>query len=213
MKNLLSSSAILAALCAGTTAQAEDDWYASVFAGYSIIGTIDTDFYSDFVEHNFEDSYILGGTVGRSIGQNLRAEVELSYSSYTAGDVFYNGSFSDLTTGDASVLFLLGNVWYDLPDMGGPNVVPYVGGGLGAAYIDADTRFGGNAFGYGGGNTGFAAQVGFGARFEFGTGSVDVGYRLKGSQGADIADADGDGTYENARFMSHTLQVGYVFDF
>jgi hypothetical protein len=41
LKNLLSSSAILAALCAGTTAQAEDDWYARVFAGYPIIGTID----------------------------------------------------------------------------------------------------------------------------------------------------------------------------
>ena len=190
-----------------------DQWYVSVFAGYSNINSIDTDYTGDDVEHEFDDSFALGLAVGTTVAPNIRGEVELSYSSYEGGDVLYNGSFSDETEGDATATFLLANIWYDLPGSSFSGGIPYVGGGIGAVSLDADTFFGGSSFGYGDTVTGLAYQVGAGVQFPMGAGMIDVAYRLKGANGLDIDDNDGSGVYENGTFLSNNLQVGYVFSF
>ena len=216
MKSLISSTAILAAMTIGSSAQAQGmggDWYVSLFGGYSNIGSIDTDYEGSEVEHEFDDSYVVGVAVGTTISPGLRGEVELSYSSYEGGDVLYDGSFSYETDGDAKITFLLGNIWYDIPTAGLGGGTPYVGGGIGAVSLDVDTTFGGSDFGYGDKVTGLGYQLGAGIQFPAGGGMIDVSYRLKGAQGLDIDDNDGSGIYEDGTFLSNNLQVGYVVSF
>jgi len=218
MKTLFSSTAILAAMTIGSSAQAQGlggDWYVSVFGGYSNIGSIDTDFYGYDVEHEFDDSYVLGLAVGTTISPGLRAEVELSYSSYEGGDVNYTGpaDFTFDTAGDADLTYLMANLWYDIPTTGFGGATPYVGGGIGAVRLDVDTTFGGADYGYGDTVTGTAFQLGAGAQFPVGAGMIDVGYRFKTARGLDIDDNDGSGVYEDGEFTSNNLQVGYVISF
>ncbi|MHA3913742.1 acyloxyacyl hydrolase [Halovulum sp. GXIMD14793] len=139
--------------------------------------------------------------------------MELSYASYQGDDVLYNGSFSDNTDGTASTTYLLANVWYDFKAVGGTGIRPYVGGGVGGVMLQTDTTFGGNTFGYGDTDFGFAYQAGLGVLYPLGRGSLNIGYRLKGASGMDIDDNDGGGVYERANYLSHTLQVGYMINF
>ncbi|MHA3913741.1 hypothetical protein [Halovulum sp. GXIMD14793] len=53
MKKLMMSAAVIASTAIPGVAQAED-WYASVFAGTSFVPSIDTDFYGQNVEHEFD---------------------------------------------------------------------------------------------------------------------------------------------------------------
>ncbi|WP_341365539.1 acyloxyacyl hydrolase [Yoonia sp. BS5-3] len=216
MKNLFTTAAALATMSIGsaTHAQGSGDWYVSVFAGYSSIGSVDTDFNGFEVEHEFDDNGIFGVSVGRALQPGLRAEVELSYAQYDGGDVSYDGSLSfDETNGELSTTFLMGNIWYDVPTASFGGGVPYIGAGLGAVQLDADTTFGGFPFGYGDTVTGLAYQIGAGVQFPVGAGMIDVAYRLKAASGLDIDDNDGSGVYEDGTFLSNNLQIGYVTQF
>ncbi|MFQ1702544.1 outer membrane protein [Loktanella agnita] len=211
------TSAILAVMSAAQSARAQgmgDQWYVSVFAGFSNIGSIDTVYDEDDVANEFDDSYLLGLTVGMTVAPNLRGEIELSYASYESGRITYNGEeFYASSEGDASTTFLMANIWYDLPAASFGSAVPYIGGGIGAVRLEADTRFGGFEFGYNDTVTGAAAQVGAGIQFPMGTGKIDVAYHLKSARGLDIADPNSDEPYADGTFLSHNLQVGYVTTF
>lgn len=211
------TSAILAVMSAAQTARAQsmgEEWYVSVFAGFSNIGSIDTVYADDDVAHEFDDSYLLGLTVGTTVAPNLRGEIELSYASYESGKILYEGEvIYDSSVGDASTTFMMANVWYDFPTASFGGAVPYVGGGIGAVRLEADTRFGDNEFGYNDTVTGAAAQVGVGIQFPMGIGMIDVAYRLKSARGLDIADPNSDEPFADGTFSSHNLQVGYVTTF
>lgn len=219
MNKILATSAMLAALTATSVAQAQSmpsGWYVSVFAGASEIGSVDTNYNgSTLVEQHFDTSYTLGLTVGTHLTPNTRAEIELSYSSYEGGDVHYNGSFVFPSTGPVSTTYLLANAWYDFGavSLGSGSFTPYVGGGVGGVFLSADTYFNNSIYGYGDNVFGLAAQLGGGVQVSLGSGALDIGYRFKGASGLDIDDNDGSGVYENGRFTTHNVQVGYVISF
>ncbi len=220
MKALFSSTAILAAMTFGSSAQAQGlggDWYVSVFGGYSNIGSIDTDYDGYDAEHEFDDSYVLGVAVGTTVSPGLRAEIELSYSSYEGGDIdFINGGavYSYDSEGDADLTFLFGNIWYDIPTASLGGATPYVGGGIGAVRLSVDSLFEAPSFGYDDTVTGLAYQLGAGIQFPVGTGMLDVSYRLKAASGLDDIDPiDDPDVYEDGEFTSNNLQVGYVISF
>ena len=230
MKNLMITTAACAALTAASSANAQGmggDFYASVFGGY-IFGeaTAEASLGVATVEQSvdLENGFTVGATVGTSIAANLRAEAEVSYARYAAGDVSgsvsYAGTSYDLPTyaaGDDVVYtatYLLGNVWYDIPT--GSGFTPYVGGGLGLAFFSGDND-GQEIFEP---TNGFAYQFGGGIQVPVGPGTFDLGYRFKGFTGADIdglevssgpdtvvlPSADGSGS-------SSSLQAGYVIKF
>ncbi|MDX8350773.1 outer membrane protein [Cognatiyoonia sp. IB215182] len=216
IKSPVSIVVFVAATAAAQSALAQgfgDTWYVSAFGGYSNIGSIDTNFAADKVEHEFDDSYALGITVGKTVAPNLRAELELSYSSYDGGNVTYDLSGFDFTTeGDADLTFLLANVWYDLPsvDLGG-GAVPYVGAGIGAVRLHTDTFFNGFGSGYSDTVTATAFQIGLGVQLPINTGMLDIGYRFKAAQGFDIDNvAIGFGRFDDGDFNSNNLQVSYA---
>lgn len=220
MKNTLLSSVSTAAVlfCFAPAVHAQSlpgaaggDWYVSMFAGAGALSDVETDFGS-VVAVSFKNGFVLGGAVGKRINQNWRVEAELSYASYKADDHTYNGIPSGPVDGDLNAVYLLANAWYDIPTSG--NFSPYVGGGIGAARVNGDTFFDGNAYGYGPGETKLAYQIGAGVTIPLGSNkSLDVGYRYKAVNGIDFDDNDGSGVYEDGDVASHSLQVGLNISF
>jgi len=192
---------------------ASGNWYASVFAGGGVVQDVVTDYYGSEYTVRFDAGYVLGATVGRRINDNWRVEGELSYASYEANSYAdtAGGSF-DNAEGPLNAVYLLANLWYDIPNSS--RFTPYVGGGLGMAKVDGDTFFDDDVYGYGPGETKFAYQVGAGVSYGINDRmSLDVGYRYKAVDGVNFDDSDGGGVYENGDVHTHTLQAGLRFDF
>ncbi|MDF3218573.1 porin family protein [Mesorhizobium sp. M7A.F.Ca.CA.001.09.2.1] len=194
------------------TPRAEDLWYVTLFGGASFPNNVKTDFYGDQYSVDLKTGFVIGGAVGRRINDVFRVEGELSYARYKASEYNYGGPNNYPASGNLSATYLLANVWADVAHFGDAKL--YVGGGLGAAYVTADTNFDGNDYGYGPGGWGFAGQVGAGITYAV-TQNVDLdfGYRFKAVTSVDLDDNDGGGTYENAKLYSHNLQLGVTLKF
>ena len=222
IKNILSTTAILAAMTTGNTASAQGmagDWYGSLFGGYSTSSNAEASYsygpYTVDLSQKADAGYILGATVGMSMAPNLRVEAELSYAKYETGDatftVFYDGSldFSETyaSDGELTATYLMGNVWLDLPDMGGNSgATPYVGGGIGGVKLEFSGDGGSED------DTVLAYQIGAGVQFPVGAGMVDIGYRFKGTGKPEFEVFPGE-TIEFDALYSNNLQVGYVMKF
>lgn len=110
----------------------------------------------------FDAGYVVSGAIGRGFGANLRGEIELSYQANDI-DTHKNVSAGGIALGaeDAGVLitgspnlgvtvadlvndgeggvdatYVMANLYYDFAPIG--PVRPYVGGGLGAGFVDVD---------------------------------------------------------------------------
>ena len=229
MKNIFTTTAILVAVTAGNTVNAQGmsgDFYASVFGGYST-SEISTDYssgpYSGDIAYESDSGYVLGVTVGTTVAPNIRAEAEVSYAGYSIGSGSINytgpggsGSYSFDIEDDFTVntTYLLANVWYDVAGAGGASgVMPYVGGGLGLGIVSAAAESpGGDDVDLIDAESALAYQFGAGVRVPLGAGMVDVGYRYKAFTGA----AFDDGVFlsdEEADGASSSFQAGYVFKF
>jgi opacity protein-like surface antigen len=205
-----------AADVAAETAPQQDLWYVSLFGGASVPQDLKTDFYSNQAIVDLNTGFVIGGTIGRRINDAFRVEGELSYARYKAGGISYkdNGVEDDFgdASGNVSATYLLANVWADVAHFG--QATAYVGGGLGAAYVSADTHFYGNDYGYGPGQWGFAGQVGAGITYALASNiDVDFGYRFKAVTGIDFDDNDGQGVYTNGKLYTHNLQLGFNVKF
>jgi opacity protein-like surface antigen len=187
--------------------------YVSVFGGASFLNPVKTDFYGSQYTVKSKTGYILGGAIGVKWNDMIRSEIELSHSSWTAKSYASSaGGPFNRASGNISATYLLGNVWLDWNNDSA--MTPYVGGGLGVAWADADTSFFGNTYGYGPGEAGLAFQLGAGVKYDVTESiAIDVGYRFKGVKGIDFDDNDGSGVYEDADLNSHNVQVGLTFSF
>ena len=222
MKNLFTTSAILAAVSAGNAvnAQGMGDFYVSVFGGLSIGElTADYSYGGGSLELSLESDtgYILGVAVGTTVAPNIRAEAEVSYASYTIGTISYDvdfggGSYSGSYDADddtvVTTTYLLANVWYDIPGAAGSGITPYVGGGLGVVFATAEV----DEEEIIDPTNGIAYQAGVGVQVPVGTGMIDAGYRFKGFTGADI-ESDGSSLSGDGSGYSNNFQVGYVLKF
>jgi opacity protein-like surface antigen len=204
------AASVLLALC--SSAQAADidaapepqgwGWYLSVFGGLSVPDDLEgsgeyngTEF---TISLELDNGFTFGGALGARLNDWLRAEAEVSgnwhdLSGYgvietSQGDVDVNTDLS----GDVGALFLLGNLWVEMPT-GGP-VKPYAGGGAGLGRIDLDGDAG----------WGFAYQAGAGVGLDLTQNvALDIGYRFKA-----INDAD-----DTADYSSHNAVVGLRWGF
>lgn len=226
-KTLLAATAVLALNLFAMNAKAADPviaeesgFYVSLFGGASFLDDVDTNVSLTGYDYDYsvdtKTGYIIGGAIGMRIWDPLRAEVELSYARWKAES--YDYKIRDFrTSGDASghlsATYLLGNLWLDLDT--DTRFTPYVGGGAGVAWVDADTSFEGEPLGYGDGELGFAFQLGAGVKFDITENiALDVGYRFKGILDVDFEDAGGaPADFENADFYSHNVQAGVTVSF
>ncbi|CAM2936488.1 outer membrane protein [Legionella worsleiensis] len=134
-------SLISAALLASSLASAAtpvDGWYSSVFGGYTYLpGNINN--YSDLYIHRGQASYNNGYNVGGRIGYQsnpLRYEVEYTYlrGNLQKFDINYINQLD--VSGYSSGNLLMANIYYDFPEML-PAISPYLGLGIGYAYLQA----------------------------------------------------------------------------
>jgi len=89
----------------------------------------------DLTGTNYEDTWTLGGGIGRYLGANLRGDITLDHrfeSDVSGSNTSAGAVFPGKHTFGLSSTVVLANLYYDLGTRSG--ITPYVGAGLGAAY-------------------------------------------------------------------------------
>jgi opacity protein-like surface antigen len=215
MRNTLLLSASVSALLMGSSlvAQAADpalpasvDTYVSIFGGYNIARAHMAYTTSQF-SYDLKDGFTVGAAYGRNIGNGFRAESELSYVANELSSLTNDATDPPtLTSGHARSLFLLGNIWKDfrLTD----TVQPYIGVGLGTAYLNFEDVDAKNVSDTG---LAFAGQVGAGVRVALSDKlALDASYRLRAAMDASLEGFD---DFDNAvaSHFSHTAQLGVTY--
>lgn len=219
-KKALISSVALAGLTLGSQASFAADPvasemgfrpYISVFAGASLMNDVNTVSSSGSpYTARFNTGYIIGGVVGAKWNDMLRTELELSHSNVGARDYSYNGGAFSPASGSLGATYLLANVWLDIPTHS--QLTPYIGGGIGYGWANADLKFG-KSPGYTNGNGGLAWQLGAGVKYSINEHlDVDLGYRYKALDNIDFVNAGGT-SYYGANLRSHNIQLGLTYNF
>ena len=200
------------ALAAPAASAAEFKPYVSVFGGASLLNDLHiSNFGGTNYTWSFNGGYILGGAVGVKWNDLLRTELELSHAVWSANHCTNTG---DGCTGGASgnlqATYLLGNVWFDVPT--NAMVTPYVGGGLGVGWANANvTPSSGSQLL--GGNSGFAFQLGAGLKFAVSESvDIDLGYRFKDITNITFSDQNGN-PWSPTNLVSHNFQLGVTLKF
>lgn len=176
-------------------------WYGGLFAGAAWPEDWDL---NEVDRIEMDSGFAIGGVIGTRVRDNVRLELEVSNWSANGNCTVGKCGIAEL---DMDALSVLGNAWLDIPVDAG--ITPYVGGGLGVAWV-ALSGDGSEDSG-----SGFAWQLGAGVRSNLSTNVVlDVGYRFK-SAAMDEGDYDGFGGLANADFdaQAHVLQAGVSFNF
>ena len=199
----------LGAAHSASAAEANNDysahrsWYVSLFGGISLPESMDssttytatTGAVTPGYIYNIDmdSGFIIGSAIGTELWDNVRGEIEFAFRSSDSGTINFShpglalNPFS--STGDVTSVTILANLWYDFESISDSRSIrPYIGGGIGIGFIDANIRyviFPG--FGFIDNDTAFAFQVGTGINWELSDRtSLGVGYRLKGLSGVDF---------------------------
>ena len=133
------SSLLAAAAClygaAPASAQGNTGFYVEGNLGYAFPDTIDASAGGIDGEVELDDAFVFGGALGYRWPW-VRLELNGSYRKFDTDEVEAQG-LSASGNGDATAVVGLFNVYLD-PDLGVP-VRPYLGGGVGGAYVELDT--------------------------------------------------------------------------
>jgi opacity protein-like surface antigen len=195
------------------------DWYVSVFGGAAFSQDIDYDLFQSGVQaydghQELDTGFLVGGAIGTRLWDAVRAEIEVSYQRNKAGDVLYDnpGNYPYDGNGYSDAIYVLGNAWYDIPVS--EDIVPYLGGGAGIAFVKQDIDQPDDTFGPSGRDSGFAFQLGGGVGFSLTDNIVlDVGYRFRGILNVDIAGQQIGDDHNNQDIYSHTVLATLRFEF
>ncbi len=185
--------------------------YISVFAGASFMNDVNTvSSGSSPYTARFNTGYIIGGAVGAKWNDMLRTELELSHSSVGARDFSYSGGAFSPASGNLNATYLLANVWLDVPTHS--QITPYIGGGIGYGWANANLTFNGNP-GYTNGTGGLAWQLGAGVKYSINEHlDFDLGYRYKALDNINFVNAGGT-SYFGGNLRSHNIQLGLTYNF
>ncbi|MEQ9642577.1 MAG: outer membrane beta-barrel protein [Alphaproteobacteria bacterium] len=114
-----------------------DGWYLRAGGGYDLPDDIDDNGGGTSVNIDVDDGFMGEVAVGRYLGRNFRAELELAYRQTEFTDATAGGATATNISGDYTVMSAMVNGFYDL-QFDFP-IVPYVGVGIGAAQIEVDS--------------------------------------------------------------------------
>lgn len=183
-----------------SAASAQSAYYGG-HAGMNLTHDADWGPSGSTLELTFDPGYAVGGFVGYEFGNGWRTEGELTYR---VNDV--DGFLNLNADGDVSSIALMANGFYDF-DLGSP-FVPYVGGGIGVAYLSVnDVGALGNPLADDD-DTVFAYQLGVGVGYQISpTVTLTADYRYFATADGDfvtvpaIGGAQFDGEYSNSSFL------------
>lgn len=169
-------------------------WYLRGDIGYKLYGDPDGSFNDPVVgnlryqRESMDNAWMIGVGVGYKFSDHLRGDVTLDYETPAKATGYAvcggcTGGFSKETT-DIDVWTLMLNGYYDIGTWN--NFTPYVGAGIGAAYVNTDNTVsvnpGGATTNYDGshGEWNFAWALMAGASYAMTPNwSLDAGYRYK----------------------------------
>jgi opacity protein-like surface antigen len=208
-------------------------WYLSVFGGWSM-PTDEVEFgYSSVIgpttaisataNVDLDDGFMAGAALGVQFNEWLRGEVEASGHWHDAegqGTVIVDPPTVAASTsfynieGDGDALFVLANLWVDLPL--GDIIRPYIGGGIGFGRLELDLHARSTTAPTTGfvvvddSDWGFAYQVGAGIAFNVSQHlALDIGYRFKAINNLDFeADPVIGGFDFEVDYESHNVLAG-----
>src|SRR5262249_55245696 len=131
-----------------------------------------------------------------------------------AGDAVYTnpGNFPYDGHGHQAATFVLFNMWYDCAPSS--SLRPYVGGGLGVAFVDQKVNQPDNTFGPDGTDTAIAFQLGAGVNIPLTSSmTLDIGYRFRGILDADIRGQQAGDIHANQDIYTHNVIAGIKLTF
>lgn len=194
-------------------AVAPTGFYATFFAGGSFASgdtTVSDGGFGFTLESELDPGFIVGGAIGTTVYENLRAELEFSF--IQAGVKSIAGSdVPDGYEATSTGYNLLGNVWYDF--VNDSSFTPYIGAGVGYGYTELATDDFDGAYEA----SGLLYQFGAGVKFDVADNvALDLGYRYRVLSDANTT-FDGEeigGGYEvKTNAVNHIVQAGVTFGF
>lgn len=132
---MLPAAAVAFLLAGPAWAEVETGFYLEGQVGYSSPESVDASAGGVDGDVDFKEAAVFGGAVGWRF-THARLELNGSYRKYDVDEVDAAG-FDATGDGDATSVVGLVNLFID-PDLGYP-VHPFLGGGIGAAYLEVDT--------------------------------------------------------------------------
>jgi opacity protein-like surface antigen len=115
-----------------------DGWYSSALGGFAYLPSNVNTYIPNglFIDGtNYHIGYDVGGRIGYKYNP-LRFEAEVTYINSGLDNVSINTIPQMDFRGESSGTFLMGNVYYDFPDML-PGISPFIGLGLGYGYLSS----------------------------------------------------------------------------
>lgn len=187
--------------------------YATFFAGGSFAtGDTTVDFGGGgiTIDSELDPGFIVGGAIGATVYQNLRAELEFSYiqaNVKSIGGIDVPDGYEATSTG----YNVLGNLWYDF--VNDTSFTPYVGAGVG--YGTTEMTMDGSDGSYEA--AGLLYQLGAGVKFDVAENiALDLGYRYRVLSDAETtySDAPTPSGYDvTTDAVNHIVQAGVTFGF
>lgn len=194
---------VMACLAVFLAVPALADPYMS--ANFGLVTLRDADLSSGATggELTFDNGYAFLGAIGGGFAGDTRGEIELGYRANDLDRLRVGTSPSTSQGGDIVAVSLMANLYKDFPL--GMGFVPFVGGGIGIANVEADL----NGFGINGkkDDTVFAYQLMAGGAVELNPQvKLDLQYRF-------FATEDPKFGHVEAEYMSHNFLIGLRFGF
>jgi opacity protein-like surface antigen len=200
-------SASLLTSCIASAATPIDGWYTSVFGGYTFIpGNVENFFLGHFIHNSsFKGGYNVGGRIGFK-SNPLRYEGEYTYLYGSTKAFKINHIPQTGVYGYSSGNLVMANIYYDTPDML-PAIAPYLGFGIGYAYIQESLKstgpFAPRVFNMT--NSSFAYQGTVGLTYNFAENyAVNVAYRYVATSSSNSF---------GSVYQAHIANAGAVYRF
>jgi opacity protein-like surface antigen len=171
------------------------NWYVSVFGGWSLPNDVELDAVIPpggtpaHADLDIDDGFTAGAALGLRFNDWIRAEAEISGNWHDPDKAVQTVGGGGPTTydnldGDVDALFLLHNIWVDIPIWDALH--PYFGGGAGVGRLSADISDANTNY-FDDSDWSFAYQLGGGLGFDLSEAiTIDIGYRFKVLHGADL---------------------------
>lgn len=176
----------------------DDGWFGGFFDRLYVQGSLGYDIPSDFdgraggtpFSVDVDPSFVGGVAIGTYFAQHWRGEMAFDYRKADYGDV-RSGGAKLAQSGELTVPTLLFNAYYDTPfDWAG--IRPYLGLGVGAAFVDGSSVTVAGVRGEAKDGTEFAYQAALGVSYRFNeTWTLGLDYRYLGTGDSDVAHQSG----------------------